>query len=61
MKIEAIDITIATPFKGEGVAYYRLPDDLVKFLELCHEKHRVAGFEWDSESPRNFGVILGRV
>lgn len=57
-KIEAVDIKIETPFQGEGVAYYRLPKEVKEFLELCHQKQQIAGFEWDPENPWDFGIIL---
>jgi hypothetical protein len=60
MKIKAIDIEVPAdmPIKNEGVAYYRLDNGLKEFLELCANKHGILGFEWDSDSPWNFGVIL---
>lgn len=58
MKIQTLDLTIETPYQGGGVAYYRLPNDVMEFFKLCQEKHGVVGFEWDPEDPRIFGLIL---
>ena len=58
MKIDAIDILISTPFSPAGIAYYRLPNEVMEFFKLCQTKHMIAGFTWDSDEPRNFGVIL---
>lgn len=60
MEIKAIDIEIPAdqPIKSEGVAYYRLEKGLKEFLELCAKKHGILGFEWNSDGPWNFGIIL---
>lgn len=43
----------------EGTAYYRIDPKFRDFLKACHEKHGVAGFEYDfGEGGLNFGVIL---
>ncbi len=55
-EINAIDIDIETPFKPEGITYYRLTPDMKKFMQLCEDKHGIAGFQWDGSF--NFGIIL---
>lgn len=57
MKLEAIDIN-EDEVQSDGTAYYRLPQELKDFIVKCYEKHGIIGFEWDSDSPWNFGVIL---
>lgn len=56
-EIKALDLKIETPFRGERVAYYRIPKEVKEFFELCEKKHGIAGFEWEVGSF-NFGVIL---
>lgn len=56
-QIQALDLSIETPFHAEGVAYHRLPKEVKEFFELCEKKHGVAGFEWEV-GDWNFGVIL---
>ncbi len=58
MKISALDLAIETPFKAEGVAPIRLTNEMMEFLKICHDKHGIAGFEWDDEDPRLFSIIL---
>jgi hypothetical protein len=57
MKLEAIDINEDTA-QSSGTAYYRLPEDVKDFIVKCYEKYGILGFEWDAESPFNFGIIL---
>lgn len=57
--MKAIDINL-NEVKSEGVAYFRLTKEAKEFLEVCEKKHGIIGFEWDSESPWNFGVILNK-
>lgn len=58
LELKAIDINqpADTPIESDGVAFYRLPNEIFDFLTLCQTKHGVLGFEWDG--TRNFGVIL---
>lgn len=59
LNLKAIDIEVSQDdieVQSEGVAYYRLPDDIFSFLTVCQERHGILGFEWDG--TRNFGVIL---
>lgn len=51
-----IDLPADVEIKSEGDAYYRLPDHLFEFLEICEKKHGILGFKWDG--TRNFGVML---
>jgi hypothetical protein len=41
-------------------AYYRLDNHFVEFLKKCEEKYTIVGFEYDLETPYNFGVLLGK-
>lgn len=52
--MEAIDINI-TEVKSDGIAYYRLPDDVYEFFKKVSADRQVIGFEWDGS--RNFGLI----
>lgn len=56
LKAIDIDIPVDMPVKSEGIAYYRLSDEVLEFFRLCEAKHGILGFEWDGS--RNFGVIL---
>lgn len=52
------DWTMSVPEQG-GTAYFRISPEFRKFLELCHKKHGIIGFEYDLEScDLNFGVVL---
>ncbi len=57
MKLQAIDIN-EDEAQSDGTAYYRLPEDVKDFIVKCHEKYGILGFEWDADSPWNFGIIL---
>ncbi len=57
MKLQAIDIN-EDNVQSDGTAYYRLPEDFKNFLQNCHDKYGILGFEWDADSPWNFGIIL---
>lgn len=57
-KVTAIDIDFDR-LESDGVAYYRLPEHFKAFLNLCHKKHGIVGFEFVKDSW-NFGVILGK-
>lgn len=54
--MKAIDISL--PIKSKGTAYYRIDEQFKTFLEKCSKEHGIIGFEWDKNSPWNFGVIL---
>ena len=55
-KVTAIDIEQEV-VQSCGTAYIRLTPELKDFLQKCHRKHGIAGFEWE-EGSWNFGVIL---
>ena len=55
-EITAIDLDLNMVESG-GIAYYRLTEDMKKFLSLCNEKHGIIGFEF-KDGSFNFGVIL---
>jgi len=44
--------------KQGGTAWFRIDDNFMNFLKLCHEKNGILGFEWDPEDPRSFGVVV---
>lgn len=48
------------PIESEGTAFYRLPKEVKDFLLKCQEGHGIIGFDYDPESPWNFGVILNK-
>lgn len=60
MKKTIVAYTNDAPSVGKQtkVAYYRLTKEMVDFLKIVNDKENIVGFEWDSESPFNFGIII---
>jgi len=55
-EITAIDVELSY-VASSGIAYYRLTREMKEFLDRCHKKHGIVGFEYEKGSF-NFGVIL---
>lgn len=54
--MDAIDINILNDIKSDGIAYYRLPDDMYEFFKEVEATETILGFTWDGS--RDFGIIV---
>ena len=53
----AIDINM-NKVESDGTAFYRLPKELKEFFDKVQKDHDIIGFDYDPESPWNFGIII---
>lgn len=57
-KVTAIDIELDNP-ETDARASFRIPDDMIAFIQNLEKDHKIVGFEWNG--TKEFDILLKKL